>query len=140
MKNFQKAIKAYLDNLATTDSQFAEKYKNPKKTIEECCQYIVGEVRRKTKGPTAVMNDEEVYGMAIHYYDEENIKIHKSPKCSTSTSQELTEEEKKKLREQAEKEYKAKCMADFKMAEIERRSKLKTKHKKEENLFVGSLF
>lgn len=140
MKNFQRAIKTYLDNLATTDPQFAEKYKNPKKTIEECCQYIVGEVRSKTKGSTAVMNDEEVYGMAIHYYDEDNITIRKTPKCSTSTSQELSEKDKKQLREQAEKEYKEQLIAEFKQKENEKRQKQSAKRKSEESLFTGSLF
>lgn len=140
MKNLQQAIKTYLDNLATSDSQFAEKYKNPNKTIKECCQYIVGEVRRKTKGTTAVMSDEEVYGMAIHYYDEENIVVRKTPKCSTSTSQELSEKDKKQLREQAEKEYMAQCFADLKQKENEKRQKQAAKRKSEESLFTGSLF
>ena len=52
------------------------------------------------------MTDEEVFGMAIHYYDEDDIKVSKMPaglRASISTLQpvELTEEEKKAAREAA---------------------------------------
>lgn len=49
------------------------------------------------------MTDDEVFGMAIHYYDEDNIKINKlSTGCRTSIQSdkvESTEEEKKVARE-----------------------------------------
>lgn len=66
------AIKNYLDNRARTDELFATKYANPKKSIDECCRYITGEAYAKAKNGCAVISDEEVYGMAVHYYDEEN--------------------------------------------------------------------
>ena len=50
------------------------------------------------------MSDAEVFGMAVHYYDEENIKIEKvSAGCSISSNQkvELTEEDKNAAREAA---------------------------------------
>lgn len=50
------------------------------------------------------MSDAEVFGMAVHYYDEENIKIEKvSSGCSISSNQkvELTEEDKNAAREAA---------------------------------------
>lgn len=139
MKNFQQAIKNHLDNLATTDPQFAEKYKNPKKNIEECCKYIIGEVHAKTKTQTAVMSDEEVYGMAIHYYDEDNITVRNAPVATTAKGKEvkLTTEQKKKLQEQAEREYKAQLISEYKQKELDRKAK---KAKKEEVLFTGSLF
>ncbi len=139
MKNFQDAIKKYLDNRAATDELFAAAYAKEDKSIKQCCDYIIGEIRAKAKSQAVAVSDEEVYGLAVHYYDEDNIRVRKAEPCTVNTG-ELSEADKKQLREQAEKEYKAKCIADFKMAEIERRSKLKTKRKKEEELFVGSLF
>ena len=54
---------------------------------------------------TVAMSDAEVFGMAVHYYDEEDIKVEKeSSGCSVSSSSykvELTEEEKKSAREAA---------------------------------------
>lgn len=123
------AIKKYLDNRAKTDELFAAKYANPKKSIDECCKYITGEAYARAKDGTAVISDEEVYGMAVHYYDEENIEIRKAPRASSTRSQEpkLTKKQQEDLRLQAEKEYKAKVMADLKMKEIERKAKAREK-------------
>lgn len=71
--------------------------------MDECCRYILGEARKR--GTTVAMSDAEVFGMAVHYYDEEDIKVEKeSSGCSVSSSSykvELTEEEKKSAREAA---------------------------------------
>lgn len=104
--SFNEAIKAYLDKRAVEDPLFAPKYANPKKSINECCNYIMGEARKR--GNAVVISDEEVYGMAVHYYDEEDIKINKLPANSRASVSspapapvELTEEEKKAVREAA---------------------------------------
>ena len=136
---FQTAIKQYLDNRAATDELFADKYNNPQKSIQECCQYITGEAYARAEGGTAVIPDEEVYGMAVHYYDEDNITIRKAPRASSTRSQEpkLTKKQQEDLRLQAEKEYKAKVMADLKMKEIERKAKAREKKQQPQ---MASLF
>ncbi|MBQ2289908.1 MAG: PcfK-like family protein [Bacteroidaceae bacterium] len=123
-------IKNYLDNRARTDELFAAKYANPKKSIDECCKYITGEAYARAKNGCAVISDEEVYGMAVHYYDEENITIRKAPNARTSKTNakpELTKEQQEALRLQAEKEYKAQILAEFKQKEIERKAKAREK-------------
>lgn len=104
--SFNRAIKAYLDKRAVVDPLFAPKYANPKKSIDECCSYILGEARKR--GNAVAISDEEVFGMAVHYYDEEDIKVNKLPagqKTSVSSPVpkpvELTKEEKKTAREAA---------------------------------------
>lgn len=136
----ETAIKQYLDNRAATDELFAAKYNNPKKSIQECCQYITGEAYARAEGGTAVISDEEVYGMAVHYYDEDNIVIRKAPRASSTRSQEpkLTKKQQEDLRRQAEAEYKAKVMADLKMKENERKAKLREKRKQQPQM--ASLF
>ena len=102
MKEFKDTIQKYLQERAVEDSLFAPKFANPNKSIDECCRYIMGEARKR--GTSVVMKDTEVFGMAVHYYDEENIKIEKvSACCSVSSSRKvkLTEEEKKIAREAA---------------------------------------
>lgn len=69
-QHFTEAIKAYLDKRAADDAVFAEKYANEKKSVEECCTYILNEVKKS--GYNAYM-PEEIYGMAVHYYDEADI-------------------------------------------------------------------
>mgnify|MGYP000138861284 CR=1 FL=1 len=103
MKEFKDTIQKYLEQRAEENSLFAPKLDNPKKNIDECCRYILGEARKR--GTSVVMSDAEVFGMAVHYYDEEDIKVEKeSSGCSVSSSSykvELTEEEKKSAREAA---------------------------------------
>ena len=65
----------------------------------------MGEARKC--GNAVAISDEEVYGMAVHYYDEDDIKINRLPageKTSVSSSAkpvELTEEDKKAARDKA---------------------------------------
>lgn len=72
MTPFENAIKEYLDARAKEDVKFAEKYSNEKKSIEECCRFILGEMRKKAKSGMYVATDAEVFGLAVHYYDEED--------------------------------------------------------------------
>ena len=69
-KAFQDTIKSYLDERAQVDALFAESYVKPGKSIEECCNYILNEVQ---KSGCCGFADEEIYGMAVHYYDEDNL-------------------------------------------------------------------
>ena len=103
-KMFEKAIKAFLDDKAEKDEAFAKKYKSEKKNIADCCKFIIAEVKKSCKGKEAACTDEYVYGLAMHYYDEENIKVPaNAPSCRVVVpgDMELSEEDKKKAREEA---------------------------------------
>lgn len=63
-KAFKDTIKSYLDERAETDDLFAAKYANSKKNINECCDYIIGEAKKR--GNAVAMSDNEVFGMAVH--------------------------------------------------------------------------
>ncbi len=76
--SMEQAIKIYLDNRAKTDSLFAETYKKANKSIKECCKYIYSQAKKLAKGGNAVGVDAAtVYGWAVHYYDEDDIKVDK---------------------------------------------------------------
>lgn len=76
---FETTIKNYLDNRAREDSLFAETYKKANKSIKECCRYIYSQARKLAKGSNSVgIDDATVYGWAVHYYDEDNIKVEAS--------------------------------------------------------------
>lgn len=78
MSNFETTIQTYLENRAKTDSLFAETYKKANKSIKECCKYIYSRARKLAAGGNAVgIDDATVYGWAVHYYDEDNIKVDK---------------------------------------------------------------
>lgn len=103
-QSFKMAIQSYLEKKAKEDSLFAVTYAKENKSIDECCDYITGEAIMR-EGNVVPISDDEVFSMAIHYYDEDNIKINKiSTGCRTSVQSsnvELTEEEKKAAREAA---------------------------------------
>ena len=68
MNTFENTIKAHLDKVAETDAVFAEKY-SPE-GIKGCCKYITAKAKKKAQNGCAIIADEEVYGWAIHYFDE----------------------------------------------------------------------
>ena len=73
---FENTIKNYLENRAKTDSLFAETYRKANKSIKECCKYIYSQARKFAKGSNSVgIDDATVYGWAVHYYDEDAIKV-----------------------------------------------------------------
>lgn len=76
MTSFETTIQAYLENRAKTDSLFAETYRKANKSIKECFKYIYSQAEKLAKGGNAVgVDDATVYGWAVHYYDEDNIKV-----------------------------------------------------------------
>lgn len=84
--NFKAAIKDYLDNRAKTDRLFAKSYKKQHKSLDECCNYILGEAQKLAQRGQVVLPREEVFGMAVHYYDEDSIKDVKKTNCQTIVS------------------------------------------------------
>lgn len=68
---FKETIKAYLEKRASEDELFAVTYKKENKNIEECYNYVM---QRAKSGGFNAYTDEEVFGWAVHYYDEDDIK------------------------------------------------------------------
>lgn len=90
---FKQTIQTYLEQRAETDELFAVRYADPKKNIDDCTTYILNQVRASGCNGFA---DEEIYSMALHYYDEPDIEVGKSVNCRVVVNHtiELTEEEK----------------------------------------------
>ena len=102
-ENFKLIIQNHLNEIASKDELFAKTLKKENKSIDECINYIGGEVKKKN---VCAVAEEEVFAMAVHYYDEDHIKA-KKPVGMTVVSNhmpELTENEKAEIREQARKE------------------------------------
>lgn len=98
--HFQTEIQSYLEQRAEYDDLFARSYRNPLKNIEDCITYILNEVQKSGCNGFA---DDEIFGMAVHYYDEADIEIGKSIDCKVVVNHavELTEEEKAEARKEA---------------------------------------
>lgn len=64
-----KLICEYL--LGREDMQ--EKLNNPNKSIDKMFSYIRSQAKKKAVNGCAVISDAEVFGWAVHYYDEEEV-------------------------------------------------------------------
>jgi len=128
-ENFKKAVKSYLEEFAQKDETFAKAFFNPKKNIDDCTIYILNQV--KSSGCNGFA-DNEIFGMAVHYYEEDNIDIGKPVNCTVVVNHtvELTEEEKKE----------AKQKAIERLIKEEREKRLKKKTKTTEEAKQSSLF
>ena len=105
-EHFKQTIKAYLDERAKNDELFAVSYAKENKNMDDCVTFILNQVKRsKCMGLT----DEEVYSLAVHFFDEDDIEIGNPIACNVIVNHivELTEEEKAQARQDALKEYQA---------------------------------
>ena len=133
---FEQALKKYLDKHASENPPFAEKYANPKLSIEKCAGYIYKVVQDSNRHG---FTDSEVYGIALHYYQEEITDEYKGapPQVVINEEVQLTEEEiaqaKKEAREKIMKEYTQKFTQKPK-------SKAPEPEKKEDNNPTPTLF
>lgn len=104
----KEIIKKHLDGMAEKDEAFRAAYENPKKNLEDCFTYILNQAR--SHGNAVCMSDEEVFGMAVHYYVEADIEVGKRPRADVAVKDngktvELTDEEKGELKEKAKEIY-----------------------------------
>lgn len=98
---FKATIQNYLEQRALADELFAPVYANPKKNIDDCITCILNTVQ---KSGVCGFTDEEIYSMALHYYDEENIEVGKPMNnCRVVVNHTivLTDEEKAEARQKA---------------------------------------
>lgn len=98
--HFTNTIQAYLEQRAETDVLFSFRYSNPDKNISDCITYILNTVQKSGCNGFA---DEEIYSMAVHYYDEDDIKVGEKINAHVVVNHvvELTEEEKEQARKNA---------------------------------------
>ena len=100
---FKKTIEAYIKQQAETDPLFAPCLEKEGKNIEDCCTYILSWVQ---KSGCNGFSDAEIFGQAIHYYQEDNINVGNPINCKVVVNHEpepvvLTEEEKQQARKDA---------------------------------------
>ena len=94
----------YLEQRAAEDALFAKKYRNPAKNIDDCVTYILNYVQ---KSGCNGFTDGEIYGQAVHYYDENEIEVGEPIQCKVAVNHvvELTAEEKAEARQNAIRQY-----------------------------------
>lgn len=99
-EQFTRTIAEYLNLRAATDPLFAPNLAKPHKNIEDCITYILKQVQQSACNG---FEDEEIYSMAVHYYDEDDLDVGSPVTCHVVVNHTivLTEEEKAEARKQA---------------------------------------
>ena len=97
---FNDTIRAYLEERAENDALFAVKFANPTKSVDDCVTYIINQVQKSGCNGFA---DDEIFGMAMHYWEESEIEVGNPINCNVVANHtvELTEEEKEQARQDA---------------------------------------
>ena len=136
---FQTIIQEYLNNRAVEDTLFAETLKKPNKNIKDCITYILNEVK---KSGIQGFADDEIFGMAVHYYNEEEVSFTKNQNCTIVTN--LSDQTKENLEKKAEEEFKQAKIMELKKKESAEKERLKKKaeaqRKKDAEIGQLSLF
>jgi hypothetical protein len=129
---FKQTIQNYLDRRAAEDDLFAPVYANPAKKIDDCITYILNTV--KASGCNG-FTDEEIYSMALHYYDEPEIEIggRVDAQVIVNHTVVLTEQEKAQARQEAMK--RATAEAYSKMTRTVKPAAKKTENTNQQSLF-----
>lgn len=135
-------IKSYLDERAEKDELFSQMYEKEDKNLQGCFDYIVAQAKKR--GNAVCMTDEEVFGLAVHYYCEDDLKGNPFPKgvkvdivaSVEDDDDELDQEAVMRIKKEAVEEYKAK------MKEMQKKGTVvkSTKKVAEVTAGMGSLF
>lgn len=134
-EQFTRTIAAHLNQRAANDPLFAPNLEKPHKNIDDCVCYILNQV--KNSGCCG-FEDDEIYAMAVHYYDEDNLEVGSSLSCNVVVNHTivLTEEEKAEARKQAIRQYQAE-----ELRKLQEPKKTRTKaNNKAEQIKQPSLF
>lgn len=126
--HFKRTIQMYLEQRAAEDELFAKNYRNPAKNMEDCVTYILNYVQ---KSGCNGFSDGEIYGQAVHYYDENEIEVGTPLQCHVAVNHvvELTAEEKAEARQNALRQYQ-----NEELRRLQSRNKPTTTAKKETNV------
>lgn len=81
--NVDNWLKVIADYLLTRDD-IKDSLDKENKSLEECGQYILQEAQKK--GSRVAMTDEEVFSLAVHYYDEDDITVKQTSKVDVKVA------------------------------------------------------
>lgn len=98
--DFKQVIQDHLNKTAKKDKLFAETLKKENKNIDDCINYILNTVQKSGMNGFA---DDEIFNMAKHYYDEDDIKPGDKINAKVVINQtvELTKDDMAKAKEEA---------------------------------------
>ena len=132
----RQAISMYLTAKAYNEPEFKVKFENPNKNLDECVMFIqykmferIKDEAEKNQNQVGVVipSDDEIFALAVQYYLDEDLKVEginvNSVKVLSYAATSFTEEEKKKMREDAIKKYQEDVIAEQRKKDAERKKK-----------------
>lgn len=130
---FKSTIQSYLEQRAIADELFAHVYAKPNKNIDDCITYILNYVKESGINGFA---DDEIYSLALHYYDEDSIEVGKPIQCNVIVNHAiiLTDAEKAQARQKAIQKVQDEAYAKMKQPKSKPKAK-QTEQPKELSLF-----
>ena len=134
----RQAISMYLKAYVMDNPEFKAKYENPNKNLDDCLLFIQAKMLEKVteeqkKGGAAVVipSDDEIFDLAVAYYSNDDLKIEgdkfDNVKVLSMAATSFTDEEKKKMREEAIKQYQEQVIAEQRKKDNEKKNKGKDK-------------
>lgn len=119
---FKVTIQNYLEQRAQTDELFASVYAKPNKNMDDCITYILNYVQQSGINGFA---DDEIYSLALHYFDEDGIDVGKPINCNVVVNHAiiLTEEEKAEARQKAIQKAQDEAFAKIKQGNAKPKAK-----------------
>ena len=91
----------YLEQRAAEDALFAKNYRNPAKNIDDCVTYILNYVQ---KSGCNGFTDGEIYGQAVHYYDENEVEVGEPIQCKVAVNHVVAEARQNAIRQYQDEE------------------------------------
>ena len=70
----QEYLEDKLGEMAQKDENFRKRYEDKQKSMTECIRYITQQARKQATNGCAAISDEDVLHMAVHYYQEKDVK------------------------------------------------------------------
>jgi len=81
-----------------------EKINSGIKTMDQCMSFIKTEARKKAVSGVAMVEDMEVYGWAMHFFEEDSIKATAEPKRPDTVQRAIAEPKKEENKAQVQKD------------------------------------
>ena len=85
---YEQVVLDYIESLDAPE--LIEKINAGDKGLSDCMSYVKSQARSKAVNGCAVLTDQEVFGMAVHYFEEDSIKkgaTPSAPKVKTEPKQ-----------------------------------------------------
>lgn len=130
----QELVLEYLE--ANASDVLVEKINEGKRTMADCWKYITDKARNKAKGNSVAIEDAEVFGWAVHFFEESSGDLQRETTEEAAEASRRRDEEsirrQKERAEEAARKQKEREAAERKLAEeAEAARKQKEKEKAE---------